>query len=73
MSRHSQQRRDGFHQSQHSSDFLGTLAELGRLIGAKTKRVYVYTPEGVAELEEPDTLSAEPVLVGFTLELGEIW
>ena len=54
-------------------EYLENGAELGWLIDAKTKRVHVYTPEGVADLEEPDTLSAEPVLAGFGLELSEIW
>ncbi len=54
-------------------EYLENGAELGWLIDAKTKRVHVYTPEGVVDLEEPDTLSAEPVLVGFRLELSEIW
>ena len=58
---------------QKMQEYLENGAELGWLVDAKAKRVYVYTSEGVAELEEPDTLSAEPVLAGFRLELSEIW
>ncbi len=54
-------------------EYLENGAKLGWLIDANTKRVYVYTPEGIKDLEAPDTLSAEPVLAGFKLELSEIW
>ena len=54
-------------------EYLENGAKLGWLIDVKTKRVHVYTPEGVVDLEEPDTLSAEPVLAGFGLELNDIW
>ncbi|CAN5873193.1 hypothetical protein BH24DEI2_BH24DEI2_27650 [soil metagenome] len=47
--------------------------QLGWLIDTKTKRVYIYTSEGIEELEAPDTLSAAPVLAGFRLELSDIW
>ena len=58
---------------QKMQEYLENGAKLGWLIDAKTKRVYVYTPEGIAEVEEPETLSAEPVLAGFTLELSDNW
>ena len=54
-------------------EYLENGANLGWLIDVKTKQVHVYTPEGVVDLEEPDTLSAEPVLVGFRLELSDVW
>ena len=53
-------------------EYLENGAKLGWLIDVRTKRVYVYTPEGVAEVEKPETLSAEPVLAGFALELNDI-
>jgi hypothetical protein len=35
--------------------------------------VEVYTPAGVGMLSSPASISADPVLPGFTLELTVIW
>jgi Uma2 family endonuclease len=49
-------------------------ARLGFLIDPKTRRVHVYRPGRRAEiLHDPKTVSGEPVLPGFALDLGEIW
>lgn len=68
-----------------SSDRLGTVREkmeewieqgarLGWLIDPKAKRVYVYRPNQEVEIvEDVPTLSGEPVLPGFILDLTQIW
>lgn len=49
-------------------------ASLGWLIDPQTKRVYVYRPnEEPKILENPKTVSGEPLLQNFTLNLKEIW
>ena len=67
------------------SDALGTLqakmqeyldngARLGWLIDADHRRVYVYRPgRSVEELEDPETISAEPELPGFVLDPRTLW
>ena len=48
--------------------------QLGLLIDRKNRRVYVYRPGQPEEcLENPDTVSCEPVLTGFVLNMGKIW
>ena len=47
---------------------------LGWLIDPRNRRVYVYRPDSeMKTLENPATISADPELKGFTLELEEIW
>ncbi len=47
---------------------------LGWLIDPLTRSVYVYRPgQAAVRLEEPRTLSGEPVLRGFDLDLEGIW
>jgi Uma2 family endonuclease len=49
-------------------------ASLGWLIDPGTRRVYVYRPyEEVVVLENPETVSGEPLLPGFTLDVTELW
>lgn len=49
-------------------------ARLGWLIDPDAKRVYVYRPDApVQQLNDPETVSGEPVLPGFTLDLREVW
>lgn len=48
-------------------------AELGWLIDPQERRVYIYTGEGVQELEQPQEVIGTGVLEGFRLELSEIW
>lgn len=47
---------------------------LGWLIDRKHKKVYIYRPGMAVEcLENPATISGEPVLPGFVLDLSNIW
>lgn len=49
-------------------------AQLGWLLDPASKRVYVYRPGArVESLENPTTISGEPLLRGFTLNVREIW
>lgn len=49
-------------------------ARLGWMIDPKEKRVYVYRQNGEIQiLENPRKVSGEDVLVGFELDLTEIW
>jgi Uma2 family endonuclease len=55
-------------------EYLKTGAKLGWLIDPERKRAYVYKPGVPVEiLEAPPTLSGDPVLPGFVLDLREIW
>ncbi|MDF0556811.1 Uma2 family endonuclease [Kamptonema sp. UHCC 0994] len=48
--------------------------KLGLLIDRKQRKVYIYRPEVPEEcLDNPATVSGEPILPGFVLELSEIW
>src|ERR1043166_4531915 len=49
-------------------------AQLGWLIDPQERRVYVYRPQAQAEvLDDPETVSGDPVLKGFILNLQDIW
>lgn len=49
-------------------------ASLGWLIDPSKRQVYVYQPnEEVVILDNPETVSGDPLLPGFTLDLTEIW
>jgi len=55
-------------------EYLANGASLGWLIDPFERRVYVYQPDReVVVLENPQTVSGEPVLPGFTLNLSELW
>ena len=68
-----------------SSDRLSTLhakmqeyidngARLGWLVDPIGRRAYVYRPGAAVEvLDAPQTLSGDPELAGFTLDMGAIW
>ena len=68
-----------------SSDRLSTLqakmqeyidngARLGWLVDPIGRRAYVYRPGAAVEvLDSPQTLSGDPELAGFTLDMGAIW
>lgn len=48
--------------------------KLGLLIDRKPRKVYIYRPEVPEEcLDNPATVSGEPILPGFVLDLSEIW
>ena len=56
------------------AEYLANGARLGWLIDPLEKQVFVYRPGAPVEhLKEPATLSGEPVLAGFTLELARVW
>jgi Uma2 family endonuclease len=55
-------------------EYLANGAQLGWLIDPFEKKVYVYRPgEAVAGLDHPESVSVEPLLRGFTLQLGQVW
>jgi Uma2 family endonuclease len=47
--------------------------KLGWLLDAKTKNVYVYTPDGVTLLEAPEKVKGTGKLESFELDLLEVW
>jgi Uma2 family endonuclease len=54
-------------------EYMDNGARLGWLIDTASRSVYVYRPhEPVQELENLETISGEPVLPGFELDLREI-
>ena len=56
------------------TEYMDNGVRLGWLIDPDTKRVYVYRPgQSVETLEEPDTVSGDPVLPGFVLDMRELW
>lgn len=57
-------------------EYMDNGARLGWLIDplANPKRAYIYRSQAeVVILDEPETVSAEPELPGFTLDLSRIW
>lgn len=48
--------------------------QLGWLIDRKHRKVYIYRPgQAVEYLDNPDTVSGDPVLTGFTLNMSKVW
>ena len=55
-------------------EYIANGALLGWLIDPQEKKVYIYRPSAeVCCLESPDTISGNPVLPGFVLNLRRIW
>lgn len=55
-------------------EYIDNGARLGWLIDPQNRRVEIYRPQGKVEsLEQPETLSGEDVLPGFTLSLTSVW
>jgi Uma2 family endonuclease len=55
-------------------EYLDNGAQLGWLLDPLTRRVHVYLPQRPPEiLEAPSTVSADPLLPGFVLDLRKIW
>ncbi len=49
-------------------------AQLGWLLDPSTRKVYVYRPGAEVEiLEDPEAVSGEPLLRGFTLDARALW
>lgn len=56
------------------TEYMDNGAKLGWLIDRKHRRVYVYRPGmEIEQLDNPATVSGEPVLPGFVLKLEKIW
>ncbi|PSB20075.1 Uma2 family endonuclease [Phormidesmis priestleyi ULC007] len=55
-------------------EYLDNGARLGWLINRQTRQVEIYRPDRLVEvLENPESLSGEDVLPGFTLQMLGIW
>ena len=55
-------------------EYLDNGIKLGWLIDPIRGRVHVYRPDApVEELERPETMSGEPELPGFSLDMANIW
>ncbi len=55
-------------------EYLDSGAQLAWLIDPEQWRVYAYRPqEPIQELDKPETVSGDPLLSGFELDLREIW
>lgn len=55
-------------------EYIDNGARLGWLIDPSEKRVYIYRPhQPVQTLDNPATVSGEPGLPGFTLNVRELW
>lgn len=55
-------------------EYLDNGAQLGWLIDPTEKKVYIYRPHTPVEcLDNPASVSGEPLLPGFVLNLQEIW
>jgi len=56
------------------AEYLDNGAVLGLLIDPQRRRVNIYRRDRDVEiLEAPETVSCDPVLPGFTLDMREIW
>lgn len=55
-------------------EYVANGALLGWLIDPGEKKVYIYRPQAeVRCLEDPESISGEPVLPGFVLEVRRLW
>ena len=55
-------------------EYINNGASLGWLIDRPNRKVYIYTPnQEVNCLKDPQTVSGDPVLPGFVLDLSQIW
>jgi Uma2 family endonuclease len=55
-------------------EYIDNGAHLGWLLDPIDRRVYVYRPgQAVETLDDPATVSGDPVLPGFTLVVQELW
>lgn len=55
-------------------EYIDNGALLGWLIDRKQRKVYIYRPQVSVEcLDNPVTISGDPVLPGFVLDLSKIW
>jgi Uma2 family endonuclease len=62
------------HLKEKLQEYIDNGASLGLLLDRKNRQVYVYRPQQEVEyLDNPKTVSCEPVFKGFSLELESIW
>lgn len=55
-------------------EYIDNGAQLGWLLDAPNRRVFVYRPgRAVERVENPSSLSGDPELPGFVLDLAKIW
>src|SRR5207249_1439904 len=55
-------------------EYIDNGASLGWLLDIQNKNVYIYQPQADVQcLENPATISADPLLPGFNLKLHDIW
>jgi Uma2 family endonuclease len=55
-------------------EYIDNGVSLGLLIDRKNRKVYIYRPDGEPEiLDNPETVSCEPELPGFVLQMAKIW
>ena len=55
-------------------EYINNGVSLGWLIDRTTRQVHIYTPNSeVNSLDNPQTISGEPILSGFVLDLAKIW
>jgi len=55
-------------------EYISNGSSLGFLIDRKNKTVEIYRPQTKVEvLKKPSSVSGEPVLPGFVLDLTEVW
>ena len=55
-------------------EYMDNGARLGWLIDPSQRRVYIYRPGQQTQiLDNPQSVSADPILPGFTLHLAEVW
>jgi Uma2 family endonuclease len=55
-------------------EYIENGAQLGWLIDPFEKKVYVYKPQTAVEcLDDPETVSGDPLLSGFTLDVQSLW
>ncbi len=56
------------------TEWLDNGIRLGWLFDPDAKRVYIYRPDAeVQQLDNPESVSGDPVLPGFSLDLREVW
>ncbi len=55
-------------------EYIDNGAALGWLIDRQNQQVYIYRPhQAIATLDQPASLSGDPELPGFTLQMAKIW